>query len=286
MNQHPKTGLVLEGGAMRGLFTAGVIDVMMEQEIVYDGMIGVSAGAAFGCNYKSLQPGRVLRYNTTYCTDPRFGSLRSWIKTGDLYDADFCYKEIPEKLDLFDDVTFNNSPMEFYVVCSNVDTGEPVYKKLDRIEGDAYQWIRASASLPLVSRIVEIEGLRLLDGGITDSIPLQYFQQIGYQKNVVVLTRPAGYKKEPNKMLPLIRLAMRKYPAFVEAVASRHLRYNETLAYITRQEQLGNTFVICPPEPLQVGSSEKDPEKLKKVYQLGRQTMETQIEALKQFLNT
>ena len=217
-----KTGLVLEGGAMRGLFTAGVIDVMMENGIDFDGMIGVSAGAAFGCNYKSRQPGRALRYNLKYCNDPRYCSYRSLFKTGDMFGADFCYHQIPEELDPFDVEAYENSPMEFHLVCTDVVTGQPVYHQCGSIDNNMLEWLRASASMPLVSRIVRVEGFRLLDGGVSDSIPLKHFEEIGYDRNVVILTQPPGYVKKPNRMLPMIRLAMMNYPRFVDAVAHRH----------------------------------------------------------------
>ena len=146
-----KTGLVMEGGAMRGLFTAGVIDVMMEKEIEFDGAIGVSAGAAFGCNYKSKQIGRALRYNINDCKDKRYCSMKSLITTGNLYGAEFCYHELPDKLDIFDCETFENNPMEFYLVCTDVLTGKPIYKKCEKADYDCLEWMRASASMPLAS---------------------------------------------------------------------------------------------------------------------------------------
>ncbi len=277
-------GLVLEGGAMRGMFTAGVTDVMMENDIIFDGAVGVSAGAAFGCNYKSRQPGRVIRYNTAYCHDKRFCSLRSLIKTGDLYGKDFCYHEIPEKLDIFDTQAFRENPMEFYVVCTDVETGKPVYRKLEEGKGEDLDWMRASASMPLVSRIVELDGKKLLDGGISDSIPLKFFEGLGYSRNVAVLTRPADYVKEKNKFLPVMKLTMRKYPNFINAVADRHIRYNETLEYIRKRERDGDVFVIRPDEPLNIGSSEHDPAELKRVYNLGRDVGERVLPQLKKFI--
>ena len=148
---------------MRGMFTAGVIDVMMENEIEYDGAIGVSAGAAFGCNYKSKQIGRVLRYNTKYCNDRRFSGFHSLITTGNIFNTDFAYGEVPLKYDIFDFETFKNNPMEFYVVCTDIETGKAVYHKYEGIEDHSFDWIRASASMPLVSQIVEIDDLKLLD---------------------------------------------------------------------------------------------------------------------------
>ena len=206
-----KKVLILEGGAMRGLFTAGVIDVMMENGIEYDGLVGVSAGACFGCNYQSGQIGRTLRYNKKYCTDSRYCSWRSLIFTGDMYGADFCYKKIPLELDLFDDDAYNKNPMEFHLVCTDVVTGKPVYRKMDDLQGENVEWIRASASMPLAARIVEIEGMKLLDGGVSDSIPVKYFEDLGFNKNVVVLTQPEGYVKSHNSLMPLLKIKYRKY---------------------------------------------------------------------------
>ena len=170
------TGLVLEGGAMRGLFTAGVIDVLMENGIEFPAFVGVSAGAAFGCNYKSRQIGRALRYNKRFCRDPRYCSFRSLFKTGDVFGAQFCYHEVPNTLDPFDGKAFNENPMAFYLVASDVETGTPFYKKIDHADDTAYEWIRASASMPIVSRVVELDGKKFLDGGVTDSIPLAFME--------------------------------------------------------------------------------------------------------------
>ena len=285
MENTRKQGLVLEGGAMRGLFTAGVMDVLMENGIVFDGIVGVSAGAAFGCNYKSGQIGRVLRYNTTYCQDWRYCSFRSLIKTGDLYGADFCYHELPEQLDLFDDEAFQKNPADFYAVCTDCESGEPVYKKIQSAQYTDLEWIRASASMPLVSRIVDINGQKLLDGGIADSIPLRFMENSGYVNNVVVLTQPRSYRKKKNSLLPLMKLALKKYPKVVDAMARRHINYNETLDYIRKQEQAGKVFVISPDEKLDIGRTEKDPDKLRAVYAIGRKAAEAKLGELKRFLH-
>ena len=285
MENTRKQGLVLEGGAMRGLFTAGVMDVLMENGIVFDGIVGVSAGAAFGCNYKSGQIGRVLRYNTTYCQDWRYCSFRSLIKTGDLYGADFCYHELPEQLDLFDDEAFQKNPADFYAVCTDCESGEPVYKKIQSAQYTDLEWIRASASMPLVSRIVDINGQKLLDGGIADSIPLRFMENSGYSNNVVVLTQPRSYRKKKNSLLPLMKLALKKYPKVVDAMARRHINYNETLDYIRKQEQAGKVFVISPDEKLDIGRTEKDPDKLRAVYAIGRKAAEAKLGELKRFLH-
>ena len=265
-----KLGLVMEGGAMRGMFTAGVIDVFMENEITFDGAIGVSAGATFGCNIKSRQIGRPIRYNCKYCRDGRYGSLKSWLKTGDLFDVDFCYHELPDKLDVFDTEAFEKNPMEFYVVATDIEQGQPVYYKCYDGKAKDLEWIRASASLPVVSRIVEVDGKKLLDGGISDSVPLSYFESIGYGKNVVILTRPDDYRKKKTKTLGLCRRVYRNFPKFVELIANRHIRYNKNIGYVREQEALGKVFVRRPEEAPDVKSAEKNPEKLRKVYEQGR----------------
>lgn len=279
-----KKGLILEGGGMRGMFTAGVIDVLMENGLEFDGTIGVSAGAAFGCNYKSKQIGRVIRYNTKYCRDKRYSSLRSLIKTGDMFGADFCYRELPEELDLFDVETYQKNPMDFYVVATDIESGKPEYKKCDFGDRRDLLWYRASASMPLVSRIVEIEGKKYLDGGISDSIPLKYFESIGYTKNIVVLTQPSDYVKKPNSALPFIKMIYKKYPGLISAMANRHEVYNETTAYIKKCELDGDVFIICPKEPLPVSRTEHNPDKLREAYNLGRTAAEEIIDKIKDFL--
>lgn len=268
---------------MRGMFTAGVTDVLMENGIDFSGAIGVSAGAAFGCNYKSKQIGRAIRYNETFCRDKRYCSLHSWITTGDLYGADFCYRVIPEELDIFDVETFETNPMEFYVVCTDIDSGKAVYQKCER-GGNYLDWMRASASMPLASNIVEIENKRLLDGGVSDSIPLKYFEKIGYTKNVVILTQPDGYTKKKNSLMPLLRVALKKYPKLVEAMARRHELYNETLEYVRAREKAGAALVIRPKEPLPVGHIEHDKKKLRATYEIGRAGAMARLAEVKAFL--
>lgn len=279
-----KKGLILEGGAMRGMFTAGVTDVMMEQGITFDGAVGVSAGAAFGTNYKSRQIGRTIRYNKRFCNDPRYCGLRSLLTTGNLYNTEFAYRELPLQLDVFDFETYRSNPMEFYVVCTDVETGEPVYHRYEGTEKSGFDWIRASASMPLVSRIVDIDGKKLLDGGIADAIPLRFFQRIGYGRNVVILTQAADYRKKKTSALPLIRLMYRRYPQLVQAMAQRHDMYNSTLEYIARQEAAGNILVIRPEHPLPVSRVEKNQQKLQEAYDIGRRTAAGQMERIRQFL--
>jgi predicted patatin/cPLA2 family phospholipase len=278
-----KRGLVLEGGAMRGLFTCGIIDVMMEHDVWPDGLIGVSAGAAFGCNYKSRQPGRAIRYNKQFAKDKRYSGLSSWMKTGDYFNAEFAYHTIPATYDLFDEAAFEHNPMEFVVVCTDVESGQPVYRTLEKPGRDTNDWIRASASMPLASRIVELEGYKLLDGGVSDSIPLEYFESIGYERNVVILTQPYGFRKGHNRLMPLLRLALRRYPKMVEALDKRHLMYNRQLQYVRRAENEGRCLVIRPNEKIPIGHISHDPEQMEQVYQMGRLTGQKRIEDIKRF---
>ena len=268
---------------MRGLFTAGVIDVMMEAKVEPDGLIGVSAGAAFGCNYKSRQPGRAIRYNKRFARDKRYCSWQSWLKTGNLYNADFGYRIIPTQYDIFDDKAFEENPMEFYAVCTDVETGKPVYKKLEKSGQLTYDWIRASASMPLASKVVELEGMKVLDGGVADSIPLEYFESIGYEKNMVILTQPDGYVKEHNKLMPLMRLSLRKYPNMIEAMNNRHIMYNKELSYVYQAESTGRALVIRPEAPLPIGHISHNPDEMQRVYEIGRTTGMKYIERIKAF---
>lgn len=279
-----KRGLILEGGAMRGMFTAGVLDVLMENNICFDGVIGVSAGATFGCNYISHQIGRTIRYNKKYCRDKRYCSFRSLITTGDLYGVDFCYNQIPNKLDLFDTDTFRKSKTDFYVVATDVETGKAVYTKYDVDNPCALDWMRASASMPLAARIVEINGRKFLDGGMADSIPVKAFEDMGYNKNIVVLTQPDSYVKKKNKALPLIKIKYRQFPNLYNTMANRHIMYNETTEYIRKKEKEGTLFVIRPDEPLNVGHIEHDANELEKAYQTGRKICKNQLENIKTFL--
>jgi len=275
-----KKGLVLEGGAMRGLFTAGIIDLMMENGIEPDGLIGVSAGAAFGCNYKSRQPGRALRYNKRFAKDKRYCSWWSWWKSGDLYNADFGYHVIPTQYDIFDDKAFEENQMEFIAVCTNVETGEPFYKKLVECNPLTYDWIRASASMPLASKVVELEGMKVLDGGVADSIPLEYLESIGYERNVVILTQPEGYVKAHNPLMPLMRIALRKYPRMIEAMDKRHLMYNKELEYVREAEKAGRALVIRPENKLPIGHISHDPEEMQRVYDIGREAGEKYLDSI------
>lgn len=280
-----KYGLVMEGGAMRGLFTAGVTDVLMENGILFNSSVGVSAGACFGCNYKSGQHGRAIRYNLRFRNEKKYCSWSSLIKTGDMFGAEFCYHTIPEKLDIFDNESYNSNPMTFFVVATDINTGKAVYHNCHTATGEDLDWIRASASMPLVSRIVKINDREFLDGGITDSIPLRFMESIGMDKNVVILTQPRGYVKTQSRTINLMKIWYnRKYPKLVKALENRPKMYNEELNYINEAEKAGRAFIIAPPEKLPIGHVEHDMEKLLEVYRIGRNTANQKLAELKNFL--
>ena len=280
-----KKGLVLEGGAMRGLFSAGVIDILMENNLLPDGVIGVSAGAAFGCNIKSKQPGRVIRYNKKLAHDWRYASFRSLLTTGDYFGGEYAYHYMPRHLDYFDVETFNNNPMEFWAVCTNVGTGKAVYKRLMEVDDNCLEYIRASASMPIAARIVTVEGKKLLDGGIADSIPLRFFQEQGYNRNLVVLTQPANYVKEPNKLMPLMRLWLRRHARIIRALEQRHIMYNNQLEYVRQEERKSNTLVLRPEAALTIGHLSHNPDDMQATYEHGRKVATKHLEEIKAFFS-
>ena len=279
-----KTGLVLEGGAMRGLFTAGILDVLLEADVAFDGVVGVSAGAAFGINFVSRQLGRTIRYNKRFVHEWRYCSIRSWLTTGDLFGAEFAYHVVPEQLDPFDCETFEQSKTAYHLVCTDVRTGKAVYQQLNKGGHETYDWVRASASMPMVSKPVRIGEHLLLDGGVADSIPLAYFENEGYERNVVILTQPEGYIKGHNKLMPLMRIALRNYPAMVHALDVRHVMYNQQLELVRQRELEGKALVIRPTEKLDIGHISHDPDEMQAVYDIGRKEGKKQLERIQEFL--
>ncbi len=278
-----KTSLIMQGGAMRGMFTCGVMDVLMENGITFDGAAGISAGAVFGCNYKSRQIGRPIRYNKKFCKDPRYSGLRSLIKTGDFYGADFCYRAIPDELDIFDRKTFSENPMEFYIGATDVNTGEIHYHLCSDGGAKDIEWMRASASMPLLSKVVKIDNYRLLDGGIADSVPYEFMEKKGYNRNIIVLTQPDGYKRKKTSSLLLFML--RKYPAIVDAMKKHPDMYNRQLREIKERETSGESIVIRPPKDLKISRTSKKPEELERVYQIGRAEATRRLDEIRTFLN-
>jgi len=278
-----KTGLVLEGGAHRAIYTAGVLDVLAENNITFDGVIGVSAGAIHGCAFVSQQPGRSIGYTLKYANDRRYMSFYSLLTTGNMVGEQFCYHELPEKLFPFDHQTFESSPTKFYVTCSNLQTGKAEYIYCDELR-HKMPYLRASASMPFVSRISKIGDKKYLDGGICDSIPLLAFQNIGYERCIVVQTRAAGYQKGKNKLSWLADIMYRRYPRFIEAIKTRHIMYNRQLEEIEQQEKAGRAFVIRPSKLINIKHAEKNLDVIREVYQLGRDDMLAKMDDLRRFL--
>lgn len=278
-----KTGLVLEGGAMRGMYTAGVLDVFMENNVRFDGVMGVSAGAVFGVNYPSGQVGRVIRYNCRFNTDREYMGIGCLIKTGDFFNKEYAFYRVPRELDKFDDEAFKRSGIPFYAVVTNLENGEPEYIQVKSVL-DEMEILRASCSMPFASKPVEINGKMYLDGGVTDSIPFQKFAEIGYEKQVVILTRDKSYRKKPMNRA-LTSLFYRQYPEFRRRLKTRHIMYNESLSRLEKYEAEGRAFVIRPSEPINISRTERDPKKLKQVYELGKSDAQKQLSELREYLS-
>lgn len=280
-----KKGLVMEGGALKGMFTMGILDVFLEEGITFDGAVGVSAGAAFGCNYKSHQKGRAIRYNRKLCGDRRYASFWNLLTTGNFYNVDFCYRVIPYEFDLWDGETFAKDPMDFWTVATDLETGKADYHLCtDGGELDL-AYIRSSASVPIVSRIVDVEGKKLLDGGIGDPIPLRFFEEKGYEKIVVIPTKPRDYvRKASNGVYKAEMLLYRHYPKFVEAATNLHVSYNECFDYVKSEEEKGHILVLWPKAPLVIGGKAKSVEELDTIYQMGRTVALERLEEIKAFL--
>ena len=224
-------------------------------------------------------------YNLKYSKDPRYVGLNSLIKTGDIYGVDFCYNEIPNNLDPFDVKKYQENPMAFYAVTTDIETGKPIYHLCPKGDNTDIQWFRASASMPLVSRIVEIGNKKMLDGGISDSIPIYQFRKMGYEKNIVILTQHNGYRKKKNNTIPLVKLKYgKKYPNLVHTMEIRHEVYNRTLDDLHKMKEDGEVYIIQPKEPITIKRTERDPEKLKALYEIGRREGLEHLENVKKFL--
>ena len=272
-------GLVLEGGGVRGIYTAGILDVLAERGIDFEGVAGVSAGAIHASSFLAHQPGRSVRLYLTYSPTGQFMGIRSWLKTGDFVNYQFAYIDVCDRVLPFDYDALEASKTAFYIVCTDVETGQPYYHRTHSIRGQEMQVLRASASLPLLSRIVEYEDRRLLDGGTSDSIPIKFLRDLGYTKTVVVLTQVAGYRKPPQSM-GLFKLLYRQFPEYIEAMATRHERYNATLQMIEELEKSGEIFVFRPSRKIQIHRLERDSRKILEMYEQGRHDCLERLNAL------
>ncbi len=278
-----KTCIVLEGGAMRGVFTAGVLDVFLERNIEPDACIGVSAGACLACSFLTKQKGRGFAVMTDYLDNKDYCSLSSLVRTGDLFGADFLYHKIPEELYPIDNDAFLAGKTELYTVVTNVETGAPEYHRVEDMFRDV-DWVRASSSLPLAARMVDLRGQKYLDGGVSDPIPVKKALEMGFDKVIVVLTRHRAFRKSKEKTIPLIRLKYRNYPKLVEDMKNRHAVYNESLDLVKRLENEGKIFVIAPSDPLNISRTEKNMALLRDGYQQGRTLTESLLPKLTEYL--
>ena len=277
-----KTCLVLEGGAMRGIYTSAIIDTFLDENIHFDCLIGVSAGALFGVNYVSKQKERSLRYNKKYINNPNYMGLWSLIKTGSIVNKDFAYNKIPNELDKFDEKEFKKSKTKFYATITNIETGLPEYIHI-KDTSKQIDVFRASGSMPFVSEIVDYEGNKYLDGALGDSIPVLKAKEMGYDKIVVVLTQPEDFRKKKNSEW-IAKLMYHKYPKLIEAINTRYLKYNETLDIIKDLEKKKEIFVIRPSSPLNIKRIEKDLTKIDNVYDLGLKDAKKSLKKLKKYM--
>ena len=279
-----KIGLVLEGGAMRGMYTAGVLDTFLDNNIEVDGIIGVSAGVLFGVNYLSKQKGRVIRYNKRFINDRRYMGLWSLLTTGNIINKEFSFYEVPQKLDVFDNDTFMKSKIDFWATVTNMETGNAEYIKLDDLFAQM-EVLRATSAMPYVSKIVELENGKYLDGGISDSIPVEKCKELGFDKVIVVLTRPLDYRKRKPKEF-LAKTYYRKYPKFAKTLNNRYKMYNETVEKIIDMENKKEIFVIRPTRLVKVKRIEKDPNKLQEMYELGIEDAKNSLEKLNEYIKS
>lgn len=277
-----KVGLVLEGGAMRGMYTAGVLDVFLDKNIKVDGIIGVSAGVLFGVNYCSKQRGRAIRYNKKYCRNKNYMSLYSLLTTGNLINKQFAFYDVPLKHDVFDIDEYKKSKTKFYATVTNVETGLAEYIELDDII-EQMEVLRATGAMPYVSEIVEYEGKKYLDGALADSIPIDKCMDMGYDKIIVVLTKPKHYRKK-KRVGWFAKLVYGKYPKLVDAINTRYKQYNDTMERLEKLEDEGKIFVFRPSRKVDMSRVEKDPDKLQEMYDLGINDAQKLLDNLKKFL--
>ena len=281
-----KVGLVLEGGALRGIYTAGVLDVLLKNNVKVDKIIGVSAGALFGVNYKSNQPGRTLRYNKKYCNNKNYMSFYSFFTTGNIVNREFCFDKLVNELDPFDYETYSNNNIDFYATVTNLETGKAEYHLIKDIRNEKdSEYLRASGSMPFVSRIVEVDGKKYLDGAIADSIPVDKMLTMSVDKIIVVPTRPINFRRR-KKAAIFNKLKYKKYPKFVDKLSNRYKMYNKEVERIIDLENQGKVFVIRPSRFVNIKRLEKNPEIIQEMYDLGVSDTKSKLKELKKYLES
>ena len=276
--------LVLEGGSMRGMFTAGVLDFLMDEEILPARVIGVSAGALNAYNYAAGMRGRVIYLSTKYCDNWHYYSLRSLLLKGSAFDVDYVYRRIMYELDPFDFDAFYDSPLRFTCITTSVETGEADYHELSdlRVEMD---YIRASASIPLLAKTVYIDGKMLLDGGISDSVPIDYSMSLGTKKHIVVLTQDASFVKTSTNLMAFTVPLFRRYPDFIAAIKNRHIRYNQDYKRVAEMHEKGEVFLLRPQQPVTIANMERNKRKLYDLYLTGYGEAKRNLPALQAYLS-
>ena len=278
-----KTCLVLEGGAMRGIYSAGVIDALLDKNIKVDAIIGVSAGALFGINYVSNQRGRVLRYNLENVHNKNYMGFYSLLTTGNIMNEDFCFNKLVYETDPFDFETFKKSKIKFYATVTNLESGKAEYFEIKDVEKDK-EYLRASGSMPLLSKIIKIDNKLFLDGGMSDSIPVKKAQELGYKNIIVVTTQPIDYRKKKYALLPF-KLKYHKYKNFLDTIRNRHISYNDTVKYILDEENKNNVFVIRPTKKVKIKKIERNKEIIQEQYDLGYNDTIGKLKELNKYLN-
>ena len=263
-----KIGLISEGGGMRGIYTAGVLDFFIEKDIEVDLVVGVSAGSCNGASYLSKQYKRAYHVNIDYLKNKNYLSFRNFIKTGSIFGMDFLFNKIPNELNIYDHDTFKKSKAKFIAVATNCETGKAEYFELKDLEKEII-YLQASSSIPMFANIVEVDGYKLLDGGVADSIPIEYAINNGCKKNIVILTRDETYRKSNLKFMHAVKRKYRKYPKLVQAIENRYINYNESLDLVSKLAKSGDAFVIRPKKPVKISQIEKSVSKLNKLYEDG-----------------
>lgn len=285
--KYKNTAIIVEGGGLRGAYSGGVLDVLADKEIKFGGAAGTSAGATHLCSFLSGQIGRNFRVDTIHSKSSKYMSFRNLLFTGDYFAFDYCYKQIPYKIDPFEFEKFTEvcKDTDFRVCITDVETGLAEYPRItDYRNEDDMNYIRASASLPILSKMVEIHGKKYLDGGIADSIPFESMLQNGFERAVVILTRPLGYRKKISKALPLVKFVFRHYPKLVEAVATRHIRYNQSLDKLAKLEAEGKVFIFRPSRLIKISDIESNKKKIARLYELGKEDAHNKMSELLKFL--
>lgn len=284
-NNAGKVAMVLEGGSFRCQFTAGVLDVFMENGVEVSACYGVSAGALSGLNYKSRQIGRANRVNLAFCNDSRYMGAKSFATSGSVVGYDFLLNDIQDRLDPFDNDAFEKNPMSLYAVATDVVFGTPAYLPVENavLDVDA---LRATTSLPLMTQPVEMGDAIYLDGGVADSVPVEHaLEDAGFDRAIVVLTQDRTYKKGPYEFLAAAHARYAAYPYLLEALENRHERYNEQREHIWEYERQGRALVIAPPQSVEVGHIEHDPAKLLALYIQGRQEGKRRLDEVRAFIS-